>query len=456
METMPPKATASQDGPFSPSSRFVCPQPVRVCILGASFQKDNLAVSSILSGTIKVILSTYRDVEISVLDGTVAPGWMDVVQEGTKTEVKCLRIDFSARLSTENNIWTMLIGSLVSRLPRSQRIHDGLTTHHSCLRSIEAADIVVSLSGGDRFTDSYGVTRFLSAALPQLLVLLLRRPLVFLPQTLGPFQKRLTKIIARSILARARLVFSRDHESITELRSGLGVDHDRFEVGNDMSFVVEPHIVEKQVPLWLQNRHENTPLVGLNVSGLLYGGGLSANNALHLKADYRQLIYNIIEHFIMTYQADIVFVPFIFGANADGQCDVMAGRRIFRGVRHKLYNNLRFIDGVFDENEMKALIGKCDFFIGSRVEACIAAMSQCIPSIALAYSRRSGAVFGSIGLEGLAIDMETCDEKSIVERLDEAYRHREALRAQLGSKIPSLQAFVMDLFDRLNLGHGAQ
>lgn len=456
MEIIPAKTPASEDEPLGTTANFVCPQPVKVCILGASFQKDNLAVSSLLTGTIMAILNAYPYIEISLLDGTAESGWKDVTHGAATTEVKCFRIDFSMKLSAENNMWSMLIGSLLSRLPRCRFIHDAFSTYHSGLRCIEEADIVFSLSGGDRFTDACGMNRFFSVALPQLLAILLRKPLVLLPQTLGPFKKGLTRIIARSILSQAKVVYSRDHENIEEIPKVLGVDPERFEFGYDMGFVVEPRIQVEQVPAWLQRWNTETPLVALNVSGLLYGSDSVKKSLCNLKSDYRQLIYDLIEHFVVTHRAEVVFIPYVFGATAKGECDVMAGRRIFRGVKHKLYEHLHFIDGAFDEYEMRALMGRCDFFIGSRVEACIAALSQGIPTTVLAYSQRSCAVFASAGLENVVLDMEALDEKAILEHVDHAYRHREELRAHLESKIPTFRASVMDLLKQISISRGVK
>ena len=55
------------------------------------------------------------------------------------------------------------------------------------LDALARADIAVAVSGGDSFSDIYGLGRFFYMVLPQWLVLLLDRPLVLLPQTLTVF-----------------------------------------------------------------------------------------------------------------------------------------------------------------------------------------------------------------------------------------------------------------------------
>ena len=401
--------------------------------------------------------NVYPNANISVLDGGAGPAGQDMRHGGTTTEIKFVSIPFSINVFTENNIGIMLLGSLLKKIFPTRHIHKAFSKKHSCLKSIEEADIVVSLSAGDRFSDINGLRRLLSVALPQVLVLLLGKPLVLLPQALGPFKTRVTRIIARYILTRARMIYSLDYESLTEVRGDLGVHQDRLAFGYDMGFALEPHIQDKQIPPWFNDHDRNTSLIGLNISGLLCTNDWAGRNGIFsLKVDYRQLIYSLIEHFVLTYDAEVVFVPYVFGTAANGECDVMAGRSIFRGVKHKLYSHLHFIDGAFDQHEMKALIGRCDFFIGSRIQACVAALSQCIPALGLAYSRGFYGVLASLGMEDSAIDIQAYDERSVIERVDCQYRRREELRAQLESEMPKVRASVMDLFTRINIAPGMQ
>jgi len=67
------------------------------------------------------------------------------------------------------------------------------------------------LAGRDSFSDIYGMKGFYIRYLPQLLVLLMDGEIGVLPQTLGPFRRRVTKAIAMHH-ERASCVYSRDFE----------------------------------------------------------------------------------------------------------------------------------------------------------------------------------------------------------------------------------------------------
>ena len=71
--------------------------------------------------------------------------------------------------------------------------------------------------------------------------------------------------------------------------------------------------------------------------------------------------------------------------------------REFTGRIHMLH-------GEHDQHAVKGIIGLCSFFIGSRMHACIAALSQGIPTVAVAYSKKFMGVFESAGMGHMVVD----------------------------------------------------
>jgi colanic acid/amylovoran biosynthesis protein len=103
----------------------------------------------------------------------------------------------------------------------------------------------------------------------------------------------------------------------------------------------------------------------------------------------------------------------------------------------------------YDQHEMKYLIGQCDFFIGSRMHACIAALSQGVPAVGLAYSRKFLGVLRSIGVENLVVDLRECGAGKISKLIDDAYLSREKIQSDLADRMPSVRQTVEKLFARV-------
>ena len=103
----------------------------------------------------------------------------------------------------------------------------------------------------------------------------------------------------------------------------------------------------------------------------------------------------------------------------------------------------------YDQHEMKYLIGQCDFFIGSRMHACIAALSQGVPAVGLAYSRKFMGVLRSIGVENLVVDLRECGAGKISKLIDDAYLSRAKIQSDLADRMPSVRQTVEKLFARV-------
>jgi colanic acid/amylovoran biosynthesis protein len=127
---------------------------------------------------------------------------------------------------------------------------------------------------------------------------------------------------------------------------------------------------------------------------------------------------------------------------------------IYRRLKERYRDDLLVVRGEYDQNEMRYIIGLCSFFIGSRMHACISALSQCIPTVSIAYSRKFAGVMNTLGAEGLVADPRMMDTEEIVHVIDDVYRRRDDIRLQLTNVIPQVQHAVLHLFENNKLsGH---
>ncbi|MGZ8831280.1 MAG: polysaccharide pyruvyl transferase family protein, partial [Thermoanaerobaculia bacterium] len=93
------------------------------------------------------------------------------------------------------------------------------------------------------------------------------------------------------------------------------------------------------------------------------------------------------------------------------------------------------------------IIGLCDFFVGARMHACIAALSQSIPTVAIAYSDKYTGVLESIGVGQLVADPRHLGIDAIIGIVDNAFEHRDAIRAHLRQVMPLVRNEVLRSLD---------
>jgi polysaccharide pyruvyl transferase WcaK-like protein len=420
----------------------------KILLLGGGFTTKNMGVWALSSSAITSALKAFPGSQIFFFDYNLKPEKFEIRQFGKNVSVQLINIRFSKRFWISNNIARLVATALLLNFIPFKNLKFNLLKKNRWLRDIWNSDIICSIAGGDSFSDIYGIERLVYVALPQILVLLMKKPLILLPQTIGPFKSLFGKSVARYILMRAHKVYSRDHETIKDIRERFS-NKIKIQFCYDMGFILESVIAENKIPTWFSENDNSRPWIGLNISGLLYVGGYTKKNMFKIKIDYHNLLKLIINRFIEKHNAFIILVPHVKGEEDSIESDVIACREMFSENMNNYRNRLRIFDNVYNHHEIKALIGRCDFFIGSRMHACIAALSQCVPTVGLAYSQKFCGVFSSIEMEELVIDLRTYDESSIIALVDQIFKRRSEIRSTLEKKVPAVIDRVMSLFETM-------
>ena len=420
-----------------------------ICLLGVSFGANNMGMNALTAGTLKSFIERYPQGRLFLLEYGKEQINFNVEMAREVVSVQLINIRFSKKFYLKNNIALLLMLALLAKLIPFQQLRKRMIARNLWLNRVANADIVASMAGGDSFSDIYGLGRLLYVSLPQFLALALDKKMVVLPQTIGPFKSAVAKAIARTILRRAVLIYSRDHEGIAETRELIGSSDTAQKVRfcYDVGFVLDPGR-PKNKGLQFDNRTEKErPVVGLNISGLLYMGGYSKNNVFGLKIDYKELISDLIDLMIGKYNATVMLVPHVFGS--DGESDSVVCQEVYSLLKERYDGRLLFASGDYNQNEIKYIIGLCDFFIGSRMHACIAALSQSVPTVSIAYSRKFIGVMETIGVAELVADPRKLEKEEMFRMIGDAFEQKARLRVHLEKTMPTVKETVLNLFNEI-------
>jgi polysaccharide pyruvyl transferase WcaK-like protein len=356
-----------------------------------------------------------------------------------------------------------------------------LRRRHPLIRATAEAQLIGDIRGGDSFSDIYGVRGFLLGSLAVLAVVLVRGHIVLFPQTYGPYKSPIARAVACFILRRASIILSRDRESMTTVTQLIGATT-RCQFCPDVAFSLEARPPEKlsiEPPLppsvvsgpWsvvpsapctvlgppssvaspvVRRPSSVVPcLVGLNVNGLMFNGGYTRNNMFGLKLNYPRFLVRLLEALLENPNQHLLLVPHTFAPPTSVESDPGACRTARDQLAPELRARVHLVEGEYDQSEIKWIIGQCDFFIGSRMHACIAALSQGIPAVGVAYSKKFRGVFETVGAEDSVIDGRDVDAEQAVNRVLELYAQRETLRQTLSSRVPLAQQRLYEVFQQL-------
>lgn len=245
-----------------------------------------------------------------------------------------------------------------------------VTVSGPLIEYIKGHRALVEAGGGDSFTDIYGLARLVRMAHIHRVAHSAGVPVVFGPQTIGPFETRTGRFLARRMLASARVVLARDPVSAEHsIRLGRRPDA----VVTDVVFALPP-------PAARDPRD-----IVLNVSGLLW-----ASDAHTDSTAYRTSVRGLIEGALAEGRS-VTLLPHVLD-NPSPDNDVPVSRELereFGGAVH-----LHVPESLADA---RSVLGSASVVVGARMHACLNALSAGVPTFPWAYSRKFLPLMEALG-----------------------------------------------------------
>jgi polysaccharide pyruvyl transferase WcaK-like protein len=330
------------------------------------------------------------------------------------------------------------------------------------IAALESVDFAGDVRGGDSFSDIYGMRGFLDGFFAAWSVLLVKGSMVQFPQTYGPYKSFIARCLARYLLRRSRVVIARDQES-QRLAQELVGPGQKVWLSPDVAFALEPVKPERieLEPGFPDRDHaagssavgstltDSPGRIGLNVSGLMYNGGYTRNNMFGLTLDYPAFLPSLVVALLHEHPGEIWLVTHTYGRPGGVEDDRAACHQVRAVVPPVLRERVRVITGEYDCHEIKYIIGQFDFFIGSRMHACIAALSQGVPCVGVAYSKKFAGVFESVGVGASVVDARQVSNDQAIARILELFRTRHLGVKALRQRSDAARAQLSEVFQKL-------
>lgn len=304
----------------------------------------------------------------------------------------------------------------------------GSATLTAFASTIGGMDCVLDIGGGDSFTDIYPLKRFAWIIASKIAVIGARVPLVFSPQTIGPFvgetaAKRALNRLASWSLRRARSVVVRDARSAEAVRAIVPGVEPVYAV--DVAFALTWTAPPPSPGL---------PRIGVNVSGLLWHGGHTGRGEFGLGYDYKALMTALIEALLARGDVLVELICHVNGEPGSNEddgavADLLAAR----------YPALVRVPNFASPSVAKSHIAGLDALVAARMHACIAAFSSGVPVVPVSYSRKFEGLFGSLNYDRLVPFTGMGTEAAlafILAALDE----REVMRAEVAAGLRAVEA----------------
>lgn len=263
-------------------------------------------------------------------------------------------------------------GPLETQLSGKVVVKGILTANRDLRKRLGKYDAVIDTGAGDSFTDIYGLKRLAIMFYTRFVAQQSSVPVILAPQTIGPFETVVGRILARRTLRSAHSVMARDSISM-EFARALGPEADC--LATDVIFALEqPH-----APM------SASADVVLNVSGLLWSGDAHVS-----KEKYQTLTRELIEKLLASGRSVTLMAHVLDNPSSDNDVAVITELSAEFAGRVAV-----FIPK--DLDDVRRFISGCNVVIGARMHACLNALSVGKPAIPLAYSRKFAPLLADIG-----------------------------------------------------------
>lgn len=291
------------------------------------------------------------------------------------------------------------------------------------------ADLVVSTAGGFLYSSGIGLVYMISVYTIGLSILF-KKPLYFFPQSYGPLKRSWERFFLSCLLSRARVVMAREEISFNLVRS-LTKKPIKCFLLPDPAFSL-PSIPLQSGQTWLC---ENGVLDGPDVPllGITVVNWSAESRDFHGQARYEKAIAATVRDFIHRLNGKVVFFIQVWGPSPS-QDDRTPTRRVVDSL-HDCSEHILYIQEILQPDQLKAIIGNMNIFIGTRMHSNIFALSQGVPTIAIAYQPKTKGIMRMLGLDRWILDIQDVEDHSITDMMFNLWEVRSSIRNNIESAL---------------------
>ena len=297
-------------------------------------------------------------------------------------------------------------------------------------RDIDAVVDIAGFASGDQWGLKSATARWWSVRRHKTL----RAPIIFMPQSWGPFKHFLSRLFTKAMLRDIPLAFARDHESYDHLQKLRVLCSEALQLAPDITFTFKPSPPEKGKAVLERAgvAFDGRPVVGLAPNLRVYERtqGDGADNR------YVRLLADTCRFFAEECDATVVVIPH----ERCPEPEIADDRFLSQILSETLYlgDRLCCVDEDCASADLKAAIGTLDFLVGSRFHAILAGLCMRIPLVSLGWSHKYGELMSDVGLAGYVMTLDEI-ERCVTDLIKKAWDERDRLKAVLENNLPALE-----------------
>lgn len=327
------------------------------------------------------------------------------------------------------------------------------------IKEVLASDIVIDFSG-DMWGDNanfLGPNRFIVGAYKDYIAHLLRKTVVMVAGSPGPFNNPVSREIGQKVFDSFDLITNREAESRKVLvDSGFQVHH-----ATDLAcpaFLFEGSKGLNVNSLLKKEglRSESKPVVGFILCGWNFQEG--PFDKCPRDEDEYDVFVDAIEHIVLNLDCSVCLLSHSNGFKVPPiPLELFHGRdypiikQLLRTLKDRgRAQNVFSLDGIYSPWDIKAIIGNFDMVVSGRIHAAVAALSQNVPTVIIDYGHEPKAhkLKGFADVTGVTELLgDPSNSSDLIAKITSCWNSRIDWQKHLSARIPKVQDLARKNFD---------
>ena len=249
---------------------------------------------------------------------------------------------------------------------------------------------------------------------------------VLYAQSFGPYRwegvrGRLIRRFAGGVLNRVDLITVRDDFSLEHLRR-IGVRRPRLVQASDAAVRLRAAPADRGRAILAEfgiERRER-PLIGLSIRAIRGRYGFPEGTQARFEVEMAACLDRVLAEL-----GDVVFLSTDYDEHPGRENDLEAFRNVQKLMKRS--DEIRVIDRPYLPQEIAAIYGQLELFVGVRLHPIIFAMGRGIPCLSIGYAPKCRDLMEQMGLANWSLDYDRFDATEGFEKLSELCRDREAV-----------------------------
>ena len=317
------------------------------------------------------------------------------------------------------------------------------------VQAVRQSDLVLGCGGGYFYSYRSVLpgTTFWQNVIHAHLATLLHRPLVFLPQSFGPFGNPLAQKGVKRLLEKQNVlkVFAREEASQQLLYRMLSKDqHSKIALCPDMALYLEGDTRQDAVQGELPDLPQ--PILAMNLREWSFHKAGDAAARRSKREKYLDALGTVVRFFIQRYRGSVLVVPQALGPDPSeddrGIC-VEFCRRVREHIPEGVVVQLREPDTSPLTGSMQ-LLSRSAVLVGTRLHSCILALLVGVPVISIGYQPKSQGTLDMLGLGRFNTDIGNLSSEWLLASVEGIMSCREEVQEEIHQSLSQARAQIED------------